>query len=72
MIELAEEWRGKAYFGKIDVDRNPRVAAQFAVQSVPMVIAFKNGQPVANLPGLRSLAEYDFVVERLRGVPVVD
>lgn len=66
MIELAAEWKGKAFFGKIDIDRNPRVTAQFQVQSVPMVIAFRHGQPVLSLPGLRSLQEYDLLVDRLR------
>src|ERR1700749_2382739 len=29
---------------KIDVDKNPEVASQFQVQSVPTLILFKNGE----------------------------
>ncbi len=63
--ELAQDYRGKAFFGKIDIDRNPRTTAQFGVQSVPMVIAFKNGKPVGQLPGLRSYMDYDNILQRL-------
>lgn len=62
---LAADYRGKVYFGKIDIDRNPRTTAQFGVQSVPMVIGFKNGQPVGKIPGLRTYNDYDMVIEQL-------
>ena len=62
---LAEDYKGKVYFAKIDIDRNPRTTAQFGVQSVPMVIAFKNGKPVGKIPGLRTYNDYDMVIEQL-------
>ncbi|NWF95792.1 MAG: thioredoxin [Candidatus Thorarchaeota archaeon] len=65
-VELAREWAGKVFFGKIDIDRNPVTTAQFGIQSVPMVVAFKAGRPVGSLPGLRSFGEYDAIVEQLR------
>ncbi len=63
--ELAREYTGKVFFGKVDIDRNPRTAAQFSVQSVPMVIAFKNAKPLGSLPGLRRYNDYDSIIERL-------
>ncbi len=62
---LAQDYKGKVFFAKIDIDRNPRTTAQFGVQSVPMVIVFKDGKPVGSLPGLRPYDEYDMLLERL-------
>jgi putative thioredoxin len=36
---------------KVDIDANPELASQFGVQSIPFVLAFKDGQPVANFTG---------------------
>jgi thioredoxin 1 len=65
LAELARDYKGKVFFGRIDIDRNPRVTAQFNVQSVPMVVIFQNGKPAGMLPGLRSYNEYDMLIERL-------
>ena len=43
---IGKELQGQARVLKIDVDKNQALAAQYAVQSVPTLIIFKNGQPV--------------------------
>jgi len=63
--ELAKDYTGKAFFGKIDIDRNPQTTAQFGVQSVPMVVAFKDGKVINNLPGLRRYNDYDMLLGRM-------
>ncbi|MFW9893091.1 MAG: thioredoxin domain-containing protein [Candidatus Thorarchaeota archaeon] len=65
--ELAKDYADKVYFARIDIDRNRRVTTQFGVQSVPMVIAFKDGKPIGKLPGLRSYNDYDMILEQLTG-----
>lgn len=65
--ELAKDYVGKVYFGKIDIDRNRKTVAQFGVQSVPMVVVFRDGKPVGSLPGLRGYADYDMVISQLLG-----
>ncbi len=65
--ELAQDYKGKVYFAKIDIDRNRRATSQFGVQSVPMVIAFKDGKPLGKLPGLRPYADYDSILEQMVG-----
>ncbi len=65
MTELARDYVGKVFFGKIDIDRNRRTTAQFNVQSVPIVFAFKHGKPAGNMLGLRPINDYDIWVERL-------
>jgi thioredoxin 1 len=42
--ELKAAVGDKATIIKIDVDKNPDVAGQFGVQSVPTLIIFKDGQ----------------------------
>jgi putative thioredoxin len=45
------EHEGKVEGVKIDIDENPGVAQAFQVQSIPMVIAFKDGQAVDGFMG---------------------
>lgn len=65
--ELAQDYAEKVFFAKIDIDRNRQTVGQFGVQSVPMVIVFKDGKPVGNLPGFRGYADYDMVISQLVG-----
>jgi len=50
--ELAQEYRGKALIGKLDVDENPVTAERFQVFSIPTMILFKNGSETERLVGL--------------------
>ena len=43
---LADAYAGRALIGKLDIDTNPLVAAQFGVRSIPTLLVFKNGQVV--------------------------
>ena len=45
--ELATEYSGKAKIGKLNVDTDNQVAAQFGVRSIPALLIFKDGA-VAN------------------------
>lgn len=52
--ELSTELEGQAVIGKINVDDQPELAAQFGVMSIPTLILFKDGQPVDKMVGLQS------------------
>jgi thioredoxin 1 len=51
--EIAEEANGKYKVGKINVDEQPDLAAQFNVMSIPTLIVFKNGAVAKNTVGVR-------------------
>jgi putative thioredoxin len=49
--KVAGERRGQFLLAKLDVDTNPSTAQAFGVQSIPTVVAFKDGQPVNGFVG---------------------
>jgi thioredoxin 1 len=52
--ELAREYAGRAKVAKIDVDRNPEVAARYGISSIPTLMVFQGGQVVEQIVGLAS------------------
>ena len=52
--ELAAEKAGKVKIGKVNVDENPNLAAQFSVRSIPMLVFFKGGKVVDTVVGVQS------------------
>jgi putative thioredoxin len=59
--------KGAVRLVKIDVDRNPRIAAQLRVQSIPAVFAFVDGQPVDGFMGALPDSQIKQFIERLAG-----
>lgn len=49
--KVAGERGGQFLLAKLDVDTNPSTAQAFGVQSIPTVVAFKDGQPVNGFVG---------------------
>lgn len=52
--ELATEYEGKVRIGKIDVDEANETAGKYQIMSIPTLMIFKGGQPVAKLVGFQS------------------
>ena len=55
--QLAEEYEGRAKIGKINVDEEPQLAAQFGIVSIPTLKVFRGGKLQGTLVVLRSKAE---------------
>ena len=64
--ELAEEKADELKIGKVNVDEQMELAMRFQVSSIPMVVLFKDGKPVAKSVGFRSKAEIAAMVEGAR------
>ena len=50
---IAEEQAGKIKVGKINVDEQQELAAQYRVMSIPTLILFKNGEAAAQSVGVQ-------------------
>ncbi len=50
--EVATDYEGRLTVAKLEVDRNPQMATRYSVRSIPMMIIFKDGQPIETLIGL--------------------
>ena len=42
--DLAQQWGNRVRILKVDVDKNPKAAAQYRIQGVPTLIVFQKGQ----------------------------
>jgi len=54
--ELSAEYEGKIKIAKVDVDSNPKAAADMGVRSIPALFIFKDGQIVSNMAGAKPKA----------------
>ncbi|WP_271077665.1 thioredoxin [Aurantiacibacter sp. MUD61] len=49
--ELSDELADKVTIAKMDIMENPDVPGKMGVQSIPFLVVFKNGEPVAQQMG---------------------
>ena len=48
---VAEKYKGKAIFGRLNVDDNPKIADKYNVLNIPTTLVFVNGKLVDSLVG---------------------
>ena len=65
--QLAEDFDGRAFVGKVNVDDEPRIAEKFRIRSIPTLLFFQNGQPVGQIVGVQSKANLARRLESLLG-----
>jgi len=61
--ELHKEYEGKAVIGKVDVDSNPGISAQYGIRNIPTVLIFKNGEIVDKQVGAAPKSAYSGKLE---------
>ena len=49
--ELANEFKGKAVVGKVNVDDNSSVPSEYGIRNIPALLIFKNGEIVDKVIG---------------------
>ena len=55
--ELADEYSGRITIARLDVDQNPKTAAQYQIMAIPTMLIFNKGKPVSNIVGFKPKAE---------------
>lgn len=64
LAELKEVVGEKAKIIKIDIDKNPKAAAAYQVQSVPTLMIFKNGNVVWRQSGVMTTQALKNVIDQ--------
>lgn len=64
---LAAEYADKLNVGKLNVDENQALAAQFGVRGIPTLIFFKGGQEVKRVVGAQPKSQLQKTIEEVIG-----
>jgi thioredoxin 1 len=62
--ELATEYQGKIKIGKVNVDEQQGLAAQFKVSAIPTLLIIKNGQVIEQTRGAKSKRDLKASLDR--------
>jgi len=63
--ELAGEYDGRIKIGKVNIDNDQALAAQYNVRAIPTLLIFKQGQVAEQVVGLRSKRDLAASFDRL-------
>ena len=63
--QIAEEYDGKITVGKVNVDAEGTLAAEYAVVSIPTVVLFKDGKQAEKLVGAHSFDDYADMIDKV-------
>ncbi len=63
--DLATEYEGQVKVGKVNVDENQRLAAEYRITGIPTLLLFKEGQVQDVIVGLKSRRDLKASLERV-------
>lgn len=63
--ELADEYDGKVKVGKVNVDEQQTLAAEYGVRAIPTLLVFQNGQVADQIVGARSKRDFKASLDRV-------
>lgn len=61
--ESAASYAGRLSLAKLNVDENPKAPSQYHIRSIPTLMLFKGGQPVATKVGALSKSQLAAFIE---------
>ncbi|HSU12908.1 thioredoxin TrxC [Longimicrobium sp.] len=64
MDELARSRMGSVLIAKLDTDRNQQTAQRFQIASIPTVMVFRDGKPVAKQVGALPRPGYEQLIDK--------
>lgn len=62
--ELAEDYEGSVKVGKLDIDQESEIAAQYSVMSVPTFLVFQGGEVKGKLIGAVSKDQLQKLIDQ--------
>ena len=63
--ELADEYDGKAKIGKVNIDEQQALAAEYGVRAIPTLLLFHKGQVADQIVGARSKRDLKTSLDRV-------
>ena len=67
IIDALASERSDVRFGKLNVDENRRTAAAFGVQSIPLLVFFRDGNEAGRLVGAVPKGQIEAAIQRFLG-----
>jgi thioredoxin 1 len=62
--DLAKDYSGKVNIVKVNVDENPKIAREYSVRSIPMLVVIEKGSIRETVIGLRPKDQLAAIIER--------
>ncbi|MEJ5293428.1 MAG: thioredoxin [Candidatus Methanosuratincola sp.] len=62
--KIARKYAGKAVFGRMNVDENPKVPGMLGIYGIPTFVFFKNGKEIDRMVGATSEANLEEMIKK--------
>jgi thioredoxin 1 len=63
--ELADEYDGKVKVGKVNIDEQQSLAAEYGIRAIPTLLLFNKGQVADQIVGARSKRDFKASLDRV-------
>jgi thioredoxin 1 len=63
--ELADEYDGKVKIGKVNIDEQQALAAEYGIRAIPTLLLFNKGQVADQIVGARSKRDFKTSLDRV-------